>query len=700
MALTGEAYAVFDSADGSFKFFRDEEGKYTQQQVIGTKTYYTGIETSTYTSASQVPWYDQRHSVQSVIFEDTIKPISNANWFYQFNNSNFTEIKELNLLDTSGVTNMYSMFYNCLYLTTIDVSHFDTSKVTNMERMFSLCANLTTIDVSHFDTSKVTNMERMFNSCSNLTTILNIMNMPTNYDRMCYYAATASGAQITLKYIDPVTSMNVDTLVNTKTSGNVINGGEGTFIPPKTGEAYAVFDSSDGSLTFFRDNFNKYTQGQVIGDKTYYIGIEEDTYTTSISVPWYIQRGSVKSVIFDDTIQPISTAYWFYHFTNNNFTEIIGLEKLDTSNVVNMRYMFYGCRNLTILDISYFDTNKVTNMVGMFGRCSNLQNIYISNLWTTEGVSLNSSDYMFNYDSELPNYTFSINDKTRAYAGVKGYLSYKGGEAYAGYDSSDNSLTFFRQAEGKYTQGQIIDTITYYTGIETTVYTSSSGVPWKNYTYNIKSIIFNDSIKPVSTAYWFMSFDNDKFTEIIRLKKLDTSNVTTMRSMFNGCQNLTSLDLSNFDTSNVTNMYSMFYDCINLTLLDLNNFNTSNVTDMGSMFCYCENLTSLNLSNFNTSKVTDMSEMFHCCENLTSLNLSNFDTSKVTDMNYMFCYCRNLITLDVSRFDTSNVRNMILIFYSSAPPFSFLTLVLFLVLLSPSLSLSLMILVSFSFLTT
>ena len=50
-----------------------------------------------------------------------------------------------------------------------------------------------------------------------------------------------------------------------------------------------------------------------------------------------------------------------------------------------------------------------------------------------------------------------------------------------------------------------------------------------------------------------------------------------MKSMFNVCRNLTSLDLSNFDTSNVMNMQYMFGGCDTLVNLYIN-FDTSNVT--------------------------------------------------------------------------------------------------------------------------
>ena len=109
----------------------------------------------------------------------------------------------------------------------------------------------------------------------------------------------------------------------------------------------------------------------------------------------------------------------------------------------------------------------------------------------------------------------------------------------------------------------------------------------------------------------FISFrDYDKTDLDYEISNIDTSNVTDMRFMFNGCSYLTSLDLSNFDTSNVVNMSSMFSKCSNLTSLDLSNFNTSNVTDMHYIFNGCSNLTYLDIRNFDFTKVVSDGNMF------------------------------------------------------------------------------------------
>ena len=58
------------------------------------------------------------------------------------------------------------------------------------------------------------------------------------------------------------------------------------------------------------------------------------------------------------------------------------------------------------------------------------------------------------------------------------------------------------------------------------------------------------------------------------------------------------------------------------------------------MFDGCYDLTSLNLSSFNTSAVTDMASMFRRCHSLASLLLGSnfFKTSVVTTVYFGECY--------------------------------------------------------------
>ena len=180
----------------------------------------------------------------------------------------------------------------------------------------------------------------------------------------------------------------------------------------------------------------------------------------------------------------------------------------------------------------------------------------------------------------------------------------------------------------------------------------------------IKNIVFEESFKtyaPTSLKEFF--YNCTSLETISGLEYLNTANITDMSSMFYGCSNLTSLNLTKFDTKNVSSMYFMFYGCSNLTSLNLTNFNTKNVKNMNGMFGDCTHLTSLDITNFNTAKVTNMGNMFLGCSNLTSLDLTNFNTAKVTDMHGMFKGCSALTSLDLTNFNTAEVRDMNRMFY-------------------------------------
>ena len=128
--------------------------------------------------------------------------------------------------------------------------------------------------------------------------------------------------------------------------------------------------------------------------------------------------------------------------------------------------------------------------------------------------------------------------------------------------------------------------------------------------------------------------------EIKGLNKFITNKVRDMNHMFEHCHELEYLDLSSFDTSKVTNMGYMFNQCHKLKeIKGLNKFITNRVKGfrgMIGMFQLCEELEYLDLSNFDTSKVDDMSWMFSNCNKLKYLNLLNFTIIKKCNTEKMF----------------------------------------------------------------
>ena len=155
-------------------------------------------------------------------------------------------------------------------------------------------------------------------------------------------------------------------------------------------------------------------------------------------------------------------------------------------------------------------------------------------------------------------------------------------------------------------------------------------------------------------------FDQTGVIEELNLSSFDTSNVTDMKWMFFWLPKVKKLDLTNFDTSRVTNMYGMFDAMTEVSEIKFGaNFNTRNVTNMGRMFARMSSIQSLDLSSFNTGNVTTMNDMFNLMTSLTQINFgANFDTSNVTDMTGMFYQSTSLANLDLSHFNTRKVKSM------------------------------------------
>ena len=113
-----------------------------------------------------------------------------------------------------------------------------------------------------------------------------------------------------------------------------------------------------------------------------------DTYSNNPA--WNISDVSTKAtkVVFKEDfnkVTPKSCKAWFDEFVE--LKEIEGLKYLNTSEVVDMGFMFENCKKLEKLDVSTFDVKKVTNVESMFQRCSSLKTIYCDKTWSISGKS-------------------------------------------------------------------------------------------------------------------------------------------------------------------------------------------------------------------------------------------------------------------------------------------------------------------------
>ena len=151
-----ELYAgIYDSATKKYTFKEVSVEEVSQNE--NAHLIYDGMK------ISDLPNYA---SLEKVVFEESFKkfePTTLSSFFEGL--ENLTSISGLENLNTTHVTDMSKMFYNCYNLSSLNLSQFNTGNVEKMNEMFYYCRGLNSLDLSAFNTAKVNNMYRMFYYC-------------------------------------------------------------------------------------------------------------------------------------------------------------------------------------------------------------------------------------------------------------------------------------------------------------------------------------------------------------------------------------------------------------------------------------------------------------------------------------------------------------------------------------------------------
>ena len=567
-------------ADGTLTFY------YGEKSSLGTGEY--ELNSGTF----EPEWYKyHKTDITKVVFNESFKdarPETGYKWFAGM--ENLENIENLQNLNTSEMTYMSSMFWNCSKIQSLDLSNFNTAKVKDMEAMFLECSDLQSIKLSSFNTEKVWTMERMFYGCKKLQSLdlsnfntEEVKNMYSMFED-CFILQSLDLSSFNTKKVNKMLRMffNCNKLVsiyasNLFTTDNVSEydsrqmflycdslSGDIAYDQNHVDKTYAKIDGgyfrdkayanrpwakyADGTLTFFVSEYKKTIDGSN-GEYKLNIGSDYPGWITD-------HKTDITKVVFDESFKiarPTTGSYWFS--SCKNLVTIENISYLNTSEMTDMSYMFYGCENLQSLDVSNFNTENVTDMSVMFRKCENLQSLDVSNFNTAKVKNMDNmfADCWILHSLDLSNFN----------------------------------------------------------------------------TENVTNMSF--------MFYWCENLLS------LNVSNFNTAKVENMKGMFYSCSKLPSLDVSSFNTENVTDMYKMFYYCRNMQSLDLSNFNTENVTNMEDMFGQCRELQSLDLSSFNTANVENMSYMFEYCNKLNAIYASDkFTTSNVTSSNQMFYNCFSL----------------------------------------------------------
>ncbi len=512
----------------------------------------------------------------------------------------------------------YYWFEGMRNLTTIkNLSYLSTSECTNMAYMFSDLRKLTTLYVGNFNTTKVTDMSGMFWNCSKLETLdlskINTSNV-TNMSHMFYQCNGLNELDVS------------------------------TFNTSKVTDMSAMFCGCSNLTTL---NLNNFDTSNVTDMNHMFANCQKMFFVNVFN----FNTSKVKHM---DSM--------FENCTVLNSS--LNVRNFNTSNVVSMDNMFYYCTTISNLDISNFTIPVGTK--SMFTGCSSLKTLsvpltadrlepswevspdieyseYVSYDYPFEGVGTPASPCTLIYPSGLNLEVDEVGENW--YKWMEGYFI-SPLQAYAVINES--TMTFYYD---KY--------MNIHPGKSYGLNTGNNQPGWVSNSSSVANVVFDSSFsqaRPTTCYQWFRGMDN--LTTISHIERLNTSSVTSMSRMFDGCSNLTSLDLSEFNTSYVTHMDYMFNNCSKLASLEVYQFNTSEVTDMTCMFRGCSKLLVISLAGFNTANVARMNGMFENCSSLKRLYTSNINTSKVISMMNMFKGCSSLTSLDVKGFNTAKVNNM------------------------------------------
>ena len=142
----------------------------------------------------------------------------------------------------------------------------------------------------------------------------------------------------------------------------------------------------------------------------------------------------------------------------------------------------------------------------------------------------------------------------------------------------------------------------------------------------------------VTTMYYFF-YHNTALTNVTFGSNFHAGSLQNTMSMFDGCENLTSVDLLNFNAESGTlvNVSYMFKLCKKLPTIEFGDgFHTENAENWEAMFQDCNAATTINVSQLSADSATQMEYIFNKCSSVQELNLSHWNLNKVTNLAYAF----------------------------------------------------------------
>ena len=323
-----------------------------------------------YASKNDVPWYTDRKSVVSVIIKDGVTVIGK------------------------------NAFFDCINMTSAQIGK-GVTKINNYA--FRNCGSLTAVTIP----SAVASLgKQAFSGCTGLTELTcEAITPPTCGDNVF------EGVTNTIPVYVPAESVSAyKSADGWNYFENIQAKGAGTK------EIYAAMVDGSKMVLYYDDQ--KSSRANVIEGWTPKYGTSGMEYKQEIAITLAELDASMQDA------RPTSTYLWFGRL--ENMTDIVHLDYLNTSEVMDMNFMFMVCNSLTSLDLHNFNTSSVVDMNGMFSSCSALTSLDVSGFNTSSVVGMNG---MFSSCSALTSLdvssfnTSSVVDMNNMFSGCSALTS-------------------------------------------------------------------------------------------------------------------------------------------------------------------------------------------------------------------------------------------------------------------------------------
>lgn len=647
-----------------------------------------------------VPW-SRQHSGRKynvVKFENEVAPTSTRSWFEDPGMGGVEDsirFENLGLFDTSRVTDMSYMFSNCDLPADFDFSALNTSNVESMERMFYF-SDIKDLDISRLDTSHVKNLSWFLGG-----------SLPKGFDKLDVSSATdISGlfqgerayAGIDLSSFDTSKAAVMDDLFSGASLKDV--------------DLSKLDTSSAVSMKYMFSNAS--LQGADLGKL-------KAPHVTDMSEMFYSADLSGIDLTGFDTSNVADMSKMFYSsnlsgacvgglntssatdmsemFALAKGLESFGFESWDVSHVNNADRMFCGCGDLASVSFEGASFTKHCCFRSMFAICEKLAQVNFGDMQREDwlgGVermfyecgTLSTIRVGAGFDAPgvVPRGTWKSASTGKLYrndtlpTGIADTYSFEDARTYSFASLSKETGELRITSEEPESGGGLSVYSVSEQGYET-----ADEAPWADKRASITTVVVESTGKVSSMANWFNGCEN---LTSVDLAGIDSTNLTSIEGFCEGCRSLRSVVVGPDYASNklgtaarafkgckslsevptqvlasesgisgycyLSDISETFASCTSLESVDFSACGISNVRKMAGLFDKCSNLKRVVFpEGCQAYSASDMSRMFRMCASLTDIeNLSYFNSSGSVTCDEMFRGCSSLEQLDLSSLNT------------------------------------------------